>query len=232
MNKPYVAAIIVAAGQGTRMKTGVNKQYLLLKGKPILAHTLQTFEKCEAINEIIVVVGKTERAKCLQEIIKPYRYKKVKKIVIGGATRQQSMYNGLRAVTPHTDIVITHDGARPLVHQQTLMESIEETLIHKATIVGVPVKDTIKMINQKGFVHSTPKRDLLWTVQTPQSFSYHLIMEAHQKAHEEGFIGTDDATLVERIGHPIKIIKGKYGNIKITTPEDLIMAEAILNIRR
>ncbi|RBP44850.1 2-C-methyl-D-erythritol 4-phosphate cytidylyltransferase [Garciella nitratireducens] len=232
MNKPYVTAIIVAAGQGTRMKAGVNKQYLLLQGKPILAHTIQVFERCELIHEVIVVVGKNEKLKCLQEIIRPYGYEKVKRIVIGGDTRQQSMYNGLKAVTPHTDIVITHDGARPLIHQEILKKSIQETQIHKATIVGVPVKDTIKMINENGFVHTTPKRDLVWIVQTPQSFSYGLIIEAHERAYKESFIGTDDATLVERIGHPIKIIKGEYDNIKITTPEDLIMAEAILNIQR
>lgn len=231
MKKPYVAAIIVAAGQGTRMKAGVNKQYLHLRGKPILAYTLEIFEECSEINEIFVVVAENERGKCLQEVIKPYGYKKVKKIVLGGATRQESVYNGLKAATTNIDIIITHDGARPLIHKQTLVRNIQETLVHKAAIVGVPTKDTIKMIDSKGFVDNTPKRDLLWSVQTPQGFSYEVLMEAHKKALEGGFIGTDDAMLVERIGYPIKIIKGTYDNIKITTPEDLIIAEAILGIR-
>lgn len=231
MKKTYVTAIIVAAGQGTRMKAGINKQYLHLQGKPILAYTLEVFEKCSEIDEILVVVGENEREKCFQEVIKPYGYKKIKKMVLGGATRQESVYNGLKAITTNTDIVITHDGARPLVHKQTLRNSIQETLIHKGIIVGVPAKDTIKMINVKGFVDSTPKRDLLWSVQTPQGFSYELLMDAHEKALKDGFVGTDDAMLVERIGYPIKMIKGTYDNIKITTPEDLIIAEAILNIR-
>lgn len=231
MKKPYVAAIIVAAGQGTRMKAGVNKQYLHLHGKPILAYTLEAFEECSAIDEIFVVVGENEREKCFQEVIKPYGYKKIEKVVLGGATRQESVYNGLKEITTDIDIVITHDGARPLIHKQTLISSIQETLIHKGTIVGVPAKDTIKILNSKGFVDNTPKRDLLWSVQTPQCFSHEILMQAHKRALKDGFIGTDDAMLVERMGYPIKMIKGTYDNIKITTPEDLIIAEAILNIR-
>lgn len=231
MDKHYVAAIIVAAGQGKRMETDINKQYLLLKGKPILAHTINVFENCALIDEIIVVVGEHEKAKCLYNIIKPYGFKKVKKLIAGGQTRQQSMYNGLKEVSTNTDVVITHDGARPLIHEFILQKSIKETLVHKATIVGVPVKDTIKMVNSEGIVNNTPQRDLLWTVQTPQVFSYKLLLKAHKAALEEGYVGTDDAMLVERIGHPIKLIKGKYDNIKITTPEDLIIAEAIINIR-
>jgi 2-C-methyl-D-erythritol 4-phosphate cytidylyltransferase len=231
MDNNYVAAIIVAAGQGKRMKTDINKQYLLLEGKPILAHTINVFENCNLIDEIIVVVGEHEKAKCQYNIIKQYDFKKVKKLITGGQTRQQSMYNGLKEVSTNTDIVITHDGARPLIHENIIQKSIKETLIHKATVVGVPVKDTIKMVDSKGFVNNTPPRDLLWTVQTPQSFSYQLLKNAHKAAYEEGFIGTDDAMLVERIGHPIKLIKGKYDNIKITTPEDLIIAESIINIR-
>lgn len=231
MDNNYVAAIIVAAGQGKRMKTDINKQYLLLEGKPILAHTINVFEKCTLIDEIIVVVGEHEKAKCLYNIIKKYSFKKVKKLITGGETRQQSMYNGLKEVSTNANIVITHDGARPLINETIIQKSIMETLVHKATIVGVPVKDTIKMVDSEGLVSNTPQRDLLWTVQTPQSFSYQLILDAHKAAFEEGFIGTDDAMLVERLGHPIKLIKGKYDNIKITTPEDLIIAESIINIR-
>lgn len=230
MTKPYVSAIVVAAGRGTRMQANTNKQYLLLKGKPILAHTLHVFEKCKLIDEIIVVVGENEKYHCLQHVIKPYSYKKIKSLITGGATRQHSMYNGLREVNPKADIVLTHDGARPLVHQQTLNKSIQETLVHKATVVGVPVKETIKMINGEGFVDTTPKRDLLWSVQTPQTFLYDILLKAHKQAMEEGFIGTDDGMLVERMGYPIKMIKGQYDNIKITTPDDLIIAESIINM--
>ncbi|MCR1898709.1 2-C-methyl-D-erythritol 4-phosphate cytidylyltransferase [Irregularibacter muris] len=231
MSKPYVSAVIVAAGQGTRMKASTNKQYLMLKGKPILAHTLSVFEKSTLVDEVLVVVGEHEKSQCLQKVIKYYGYKKVKKLVTGGETRQQSMYNGLKEVNPRADIVITHDGARPLVHEYTIQTSIAETLIHKATVVGVPVKETIKIVDAKHFVENTPKRDVLWSVQTPQTFTYDLLMEAHQKALQEGFIGTDDGMLVERLGYPIKMIKGQYDNIKITTPEDLIIAESIINIR-
>lgn len=231
MDPYYIVAIIVAAGQGKRMKTNLNKQYLLLKGKPILAHTINIFESCIFIDEIIVVVGENEKAKCLDNIIKPYGFKKVRKIIIGGKTRQQSMYNGLKEVSNYADMVITHDGARPLIQQSILQESIKQTIIHKATIIGVPVKNTIKTIDSKGFVKNTLSRNLLWAVQTPQSFSYSLLLNAHKKAFEEGFVGTDDATLVERIGHPIKMIKGNGDNIKITTPEDLLIAECIIDRR-
>src|SRR5690554_4506987 len=230
MKNHYIAAIIVAAGKGTRMNAQINKQYLFLHGKPILAHTLDAFENCELIDEIIVVVGEQEMEVCMRDIVHGYGYKKIKKLVVGGETRQQSMYNGLSEVSSECNIVITHDGARPLVTQDTIHRSIEKTIEYKATVIGVPVKETIKTIDSKGFVKNTPQRDLLWTIQTPQSFTYSLLLQAHKKALEEGFEGTDDAMLVENLGHPIKIIKGHYENIKITTPEDLFMAESILNI--
>ncbi|MPW26806.1 2-C-methyl-D-erythritol 4-phosphate cytidylyltransferase [Alkalibaculum sp. M08DMB] len=230
MPRPFVSSIIVAAGSGSRMQAGVNKQYLYLSGKPVLAHTLLAFEKCELVDEIILVIGKKDIDICKEEVIRNYKIKKVKLLVEGGDTRQDSMYSGLKEVNPKADIVITHDGARPLIHQNTLIKCIEGTLEHKATIVAVPVKDTIKIVDDELNVKNTPKRSTLWTVQTPQTFDYDLLMKAHKQAVEDNFIGTDDAMLVERLNQPVKIIKGHYDNIKITTPEDLIMAESIIKI--
>lgn len=230
MPKPFVSSIVVAAGNGSRMKAGINKQYLYLNGKPVLAHTLTAFQKCQLIDEIILVVGKNDEEICKKEVIKPYKINKIKVIVSGGKTRQESMYKGLLKVNPKSDIVITHDGARPLIHQSTLIKCIETTLEHKATIVAVPVKETIKVVDEDNNVKDTPQRSTLWSVQTPQTFEYNLLINAHEKAIEEDFTGTDDAMLVERLNHPIKVIKGFYDNIKITTPEDLIMAESIIQI--
>ncbi len=232
MKEHYVAAVIVAAGKGTRMNVPVNKQYLLLHGKPILAHTLEVFENSKLIDEIILVVGEHETNRCMRDVVNPYGFKKIKKLVVGGKTRQQSMYNGLLEVSTGCDIVVTHDGARPLVDPETIHRSIKKTVEFKATVVGVPVKETIKIMDSDGFVDSTPQRDRLWTIQTPQTFAYPLLMEAHRKALVDGYEGTDDAMLVENLGHPIKIIKGYYENIKITTPEDLLIAESIININR
>ncbi|MBF7095513.1 2-C-methyl-D-erythritol 4-phosphate cytidylyltransferase [Alkalibacter sp. M17DMB] len=230
MGKPYVSAIIVAAGTGSRMKAGINKQYLFLNGKPVLAHTLIAFEKCAMIDEIILVINKNDFSICEKDVIRANRLKKVKYMVEGGSSRQESMYNGIKKVHEKADIVLTHDGARPLIHQNTLLKSIEMTLEYGATIVAVPVKETIKVVNEDMEVASTPKRSELWTVQTPQTFSREILVKAHEKALEDGFVGTDDAMLVERLPFPIKIVKGHYDNIKITTPEDLIIAESIFQI--
>ncbi|MFZ7121527.1 MAG: 2-C-methyl-D-erythritol 4-phosphate cytidylyltransferase [Eubacteriaceae bacterium] len=230
MPKPYVSSIIVAAGSGSRMKAGVNKQYLYLNGIPVLARTLLAFQKCELIDEIILVIGRNDIELCNKEVIKPYRIKKIKGIVCGGTTRQESMYNGLKEVSKKSEIVLTHDGARPLIHQETLIKAIKGTIENGATIVAVPVKETIKIIDDDYNVNTTPQRSTLWSVQTPQTFKYKLLLDAHKKAIEDDYVGTDDSMLVERLNHPIKVIKGYYDNIKITTPEDLIMAESIIKI--
>lgn len=227
MEKSYVSAIIVAAGSGSRMKAGRNKQYLYLNGTPILAHTLRAFEKCSSIDEVVLVISSQDEAMCRREVLGPNRFHKVKAIAFGGETRQESMYNGLLRVHPKSEIIVTHDGARPLIHPRTLTQCVEETILHGATVVAVPVKETIKVVNEDLTVVDTPKRAQLWSVQTPQTFVKSLLLEAHQKASQDGFVGTDDAMLVERLGHPVKIVKGYYENIKITTPEDLILAESI-----
>ncbi|WKY47314.1 2-C-methyl-D-erythritol 4-phosphate cytidylyltransferase [Eubacteriaceae bacterium ES3] len=227
MHRKYISAIIPAAGQGRRMNAPINKQYLTLNGKPILAHTLEVFEKSELIDEIILVVNENEFRVCRQQVLKPYHFQKVK-MIQGGETRQESVYKGILASSEKADLVMVHDGARPLVQEKMIFESILETMEFGATTVGVPSKNTIKVIDEKGMVVSTPKRETLVEIQTPQTFLADLLRKAHEKAIKDDFSGTDDASLVEALPHPVKIVTGHYTNIKITTPEDLIIAESIL----
>ena len=229
--EPYVSAIILAAGKGTRMKAGINKQFLTLKGKPILAHTLIAFEKISAVDEIIAVISTDDYALFEKHILKKYRFSKVR-AVPGGKIRQESAYRGLLAVNPKCQIVMFHDGARPLIDKKTILKCIEETKTHHATIVGVPAKNTIKVVDQHGKVSYTPDRRFLYEVQTPQTFDYDLILKAYRTAIEEDAPATDDATLVERIGHSVKIFTGHYSNLKITTSEDLMTASAIIGLKR
>ncbi|MBU4440779.1 MAG: 2-C-methyl-D-erythritol 4-phosphate cytidylyltransferase [Acetobacterium sp.] len=227
MEKTLTSVIIPAAGLGRRMNATISKQYLTLMGKPILAHTLDVFERCPLISEIILVINPDEFELCQEQVLSGYPYTKIK-LVSGGATRQQSVYNGLAAVMPNAQIVMAHDGARPLIQESVIKKSIEETIRHQATVVGVPAKNTIKVINDAGFVEHTPDRNYLVEIQTPQTFAYELLKKAHQNARELGIEGTDDAFLVERLNVPVKIVIGDYTNIKITTPEDLVIAESIM----
>lgn len=228
----YISAIIAAAGQGKRMNQKINKQYLNLYDKPILAHTIEVFEKCLFIDEIIIVSHPDEVAYCKENIIKPYGFKKVKKVVSGGTERQESIFNGLKAVDKACNIVTIHDGARPFIKEEHILDSIDEAIKYKAVGVGVPVKDTIKVVNEEKYIMNTPDRKFLWAIQTPQTFDYHLLMKAHKKAIEDTYLGTDDTVLVERMNQKVKMIIGSYDNIKITTPEDLYLGEAILRHRK
>ena len=228
MKKVYTSVVIPAAGQGRRMKASINKQYLTLRGRPILSYTLDVFERCALIDEIVLVVNRDEVKICRQQVLTPYGYKKVR-LAVGGDTRQKSVYAGLKAVDSRTQIVLIHDGARPLIQEETIVKSIYETLEHKATVVAVPAKNTIKVVGQDGMVSHTPDRATLYEIQTPQSFDYGLILDAHARAVADGFEGTDDASLTERLGIPVKIVLGHYNNIKITTPEDLIIAESMID---
>ncbi|WP_373482486.1 2-C-methyl-D-erythritol 4-phosphate cytidylyltransferase [Acetobacterium sp.] len=227
MKKPLTSVIIPAAGLGRRMNASVSKQYLQLNGKPILAHTLDAFENCSMIDEIVLVINSEELDLCQNQVIGAYPYTKVK-LVAGGNTRQESVYAGLQAVNSKTRIVLIHDGARPLIRESVIRRCIEETIKHRATVVGVAAKNTIKVINEDGFVEHTPDRNYLVEIQTPQTFDYDLIKEAHNKARESGVVGTDDAFLVEWLKIKVKIVVGDYTNIKITTPEDLTIAESII----
>lgn len=228
-NKICISAVIVAAGKGSRMNMDINKQYIEIGGIPVLARTIQAFEDCESINEVVLVVNEQDIVYCKQSIVELYELYKVKSIVAGGGTRQQSVYNGLCEVNGNCGIVLIHDGARPFVKTESLLDSINAAYEFGASCVAVPAKDTVKRADENGFVVETPDRGSLWYIQTPQTFSYPLIMEAHRKAAEDNFTGTDDAVLVERLGHPMKLVMGSYDNIKITTKEDLAIAEAIVS---
>lgn len=223
-----VAAIIVAGGSGKRMGMNIKKQFIELDKKPILAHTIEAFNKCRVIDEIIVVVGKEDKEKVKAEIIDRYGYHKVTQIVEGGAERQDSVYNGLMAVKDGVQYVMIHDGARPFISEEIVEKSLSMTKEKQATVVAVPVKDTIKVVNEECEVEDTPMRSTLWSVQTPQSFKKELLIEAYAYAKERNLTVTDDSMLVEAYGKKVYVVEGDYNNIKITTPEDLVLGQAIL----
>lgn len=217
-------AIIVAAGKGERIKSKFPKQFLNLGKKPILAHTIEKFEKSRFVDEIVVVVPKDYLSFCSKEIIDKFELSKVKKIVGGGKERQDSVLKGLKATKSNTDIVLIHDGVRPLVKTQKINKIIEICRKEGPVIFALPIKETIKRV-EKNRVITTLDRNKIWTVQTPQAFPYQLIMHAYKEADRDKFIGTDDSQLVERMGIAVRVIKGDEDNIKITTMEDLKIAE-------
>jgi 2-C-methyl-D-erythritol 4-phosphate cytidylyltransferase len=226
-----VIALVPAAGMGKRMGAEINKQYLLLAGKPILAHTLQVFEDAPFIDDVYVITPEAEIPYCREHVVERHGLTKVRDIVPGGAERQHSVMNGLLAVAGASDddVVLIHDGVRPFVPVRVLERAVEVARSHDGALVAVPAKDTIKVV-VNGIVRETPPREELWLAQTPQAFRYSVIRAAHEIAAAEMFLGTDDASLVERMGKDIHIVMGDYRNIKITTPEDLVLAEAFLRI--
>jgi 2-C-methyl-D-erythritol 4-phosphate cytidylyltransferase len=221
-------AVIVAAGKGTRMNLDQNKQFINIAGIPVLARTISAFEECPDIDEIVIVINKNDLVYCKHEIVDRYGFKKIKSIAAGGEERHNSVYNGLSQLDTSCGIVLIHDGARPFVDQSSIERSIEAADEYGAACVAVKVKDTIKTSDAREFINGTPDRSRLWQAQTPQSFRYEIIMEAYKNAIKEGWESTDDSALVERMGHHIKLVPGNYLNIKITTQEDLILAEAIV----
>jgi len=224
-------AVIVSAGKGHRFMEGRKKQFHLLTGKPILAHTLDKFETCPLIHSILLVVGQEDMDYCMKEIIEKYHYRKISQIVPGGKRRQESVKNGIDALSKDVEVVVIHDGVRPFVTKAMIEESIHSAIRYGAVVVAMPVKETIKMAHSDGTVLKTLDRESLWQIQTPQTFQVHLIKEAYHKAAEEGFIGTDDASLVERLGVKVHILPGSYTNIKITTTEDLMLAHLFLKMK-
>ena len=230
-NEKLVSVVIVAAGLGKRMKSKINKQYLLLKDKPILAHTIKAFEENKYVDEIIVTTRSDEREYCKENIVEKYGFKKVEAIVSGSVERQDSVYNGLKSCNKETSVVLIHDGVRPFIKDQEISDIIHETIEKDACVTGVKVKDTIKIIDNDNFIIDTPNRENLWAVHTPQAFSYELILGAHEKCKREEWIVTDDSMLVEKLGIKVKMLEGSYDNIKITSPEDLYVAESILEKR-
>jgi len=234
MVKMKTCAVVLAAGQGKRMNANVAKQYLLLKEKPVLFYSLSAFEKSE-VDEIVLVVGAGEIDYCRREIVEQYRFQKVKAIVQGGAQRYHSVANGLKACG-RCDVVLIHDGARPFVNDGIIQRAIDGAEKYQACIVGMPVKDTIKIASGDHYIESTPDRNYVWMIQTPQAFRYNLIAPAYEKLLEQedvlrrkGVNITDDAMVAEYFtGQKIKIVEGSYQNIKITTPEDLKIAESFM----
>lgn len=224
-------AIIPAAGVGKRMGLQRGKPFLLLGGRPILVHTLEVFEKEKEISEIILVVSPEELEYSAEEIVEKYKLNKVKRIVPGGKERQDSVYNGFKAIRNPVKYVMIHDGVRPFVTGRLLRGSIEMAKTKGGVVVAVPVKDTIKKVSKEGIIEETLERRNLWAIQSPQVFKYEIINKAYLKAYQDEFYGTDDASLVERIGHKVEVLMGSYENIKITTQEDLVLAEMILRGR-
>lgn len=229
-DKKHCTAIVLAAGQGKRMKSDVQKQYLQLEGKPVLFYCLNTFEKSEIIDEILLVVGNGEEEYCRKEICQKYGIHKVKNIVAGGKERYHSVFSGLQHMG-QTDYVFIHDGARPFVTENMILDCYQEVQKHSACVVGMPVKDTIKIVDEDGFSNYTPKRESVWLVQTPQVFDAKLISEAYGRLMEnENPDITDDAMVVETVmNRKVKLVKGSYKNIKLTTPEDLLIAKEFID---
>ncbi len=227
-----VVAIIVAAGSGKRMGRSTKKQFLSIGSKPILAYTLDVFDSIDKVDRIVLVIPKGWGTYCWKEIIEKYAYRKyieVIEVIGGGARRQDSVACGLALVPSDYEIVVIHDGVRPFVTRKMVVESIANARKFGACVVAVPVTDTVKMVKRKGIIDRTLPREYLWRVQTPQTFRLSLIKKAYTKAFKDRFYGTDDAQLVERINKPVKVISGDYRNIKITTKEDLILAERLLS---
>jgi 2-C-methyl-D-erythritol 4-phosphate cytidylyltransferase len=221
------SVVIVAAGTGSRMNMNINKQFIKLYDKEVIAYTIDAFYNNENIDEIVVVIREDEEEFFVEHIINKYMYKNIK-IAYGGKERQDSVYNGLKRLDYNCNIVIVHDGARPFIPKTVLDESIREANLNNAVVVGVPVKDTIKVIDNNNIVRDTPNRKHLWAVQTPQVFNYKVLMDAYENAYNKDYYGTDDAMLVEYLGQEVKMIMGSYENIKITTKEDISFGEQIL----
>lgn len=233
MERRLCTAIVLSAGQGKRMGTTVQKQYIELLGKPVVYYALETFQKSELIDDIIMVVGKGQKEYCRREIIERYCISKVSKIVEGGAERCDSVQNGLREIG-HDGYVFIHDGARPFVTQEIVERVYQAVCRYPACVAGMPVKDTIKIADEEMFTKETPDRRLLWQVQTPQAFSVPLIKSAYEKlADSQDIQVTDDTMAAEKmLGRKSKLIEGSYENIKITTSEDLEIAEMFLRRRK
>jgi len=227
-----IVAIVLAAGEGKRMGSGIPKQYMIIKSRPMVYHSLKTFQESE-VDEIVLVTGIDEIEYCQKYIVDKYKFSKVKKIVPGGCERYESVYMGLQAIE-EADYVLIHDGARPMINQKIVFDSIRGAIKYGACVVGVPAKDTIKVVDEGEYAKETPSRKTLWIVQTPQSFEFQLVKSAYEKLIESGdTTATDDAMAVEQYsGHKVKLIMGSYDNIKITTPEDVRISKAFFRTRK
>ena len=227
-----IVAVVPAGGAGKRMGAGTPKQFLMLDGAPMMLHALRVLDRAPSVTEVILVVPKQERDRALTEVVERYGLKKVLKVVPGGATRQESVHHGLNEVDEDVEIVVVHDAVRPFVTEDLIERSIEAARKHGGAIAAVPMKDTPKQAGPDRLIQRTLDRAGLWLAQTPQTFRRALVVEAYRKAAIAHVHATDDAALVERLGHAVAIVEGNWENIKITTPEDMILAEAILAARK
>jgi len=223
----------VAAGTGERMNSIIPKQFLPVLGKPVLAHTIDTFEKSPFIDEIIVVINKNHEKPFQEQILSKVQNNKVLRYVFGGNTRQDSVYAGLELIFDRSnDYVLIHDGVRPLVGEDILKRSVEGVVKYGAVCCAIPSVDTLKICKNNSYIESTLERSIVWRAQTPQSFKISIIWEAIQKAKADGFFATDDSALVERLGIPVYLVMGSEDNFKITTPQDFIQAEEKLRWKK
>lgn len=239
MHKDNCTAIVLSAGQGKRMKTAVQKQYIELEGKPVIYYTLKAFQDSGIIGDIVLVVGEGQEKFAREEIADKYHFTKVSAIVAGGAQRYDSVWQGLKAVQrlnapSQSSYVFIHDGARMFVDEGIIRRGYETVSRYRACVAGMPSKDTVKIVDDDGFAVQTPKRKYVWAVQTPQIFETSLITEAYFRLMQEQDIDvTDDAMVVEQMLHlPVRLFEGSYENIKITTPEDLEIAKEFLKKRQ
>ena len=224
----WVAAVVPAGGYGTRMGNETPKQFLQLGDVPLLVHALRVFESSRTIAEIIVVVPHDTVTDCQNELLPRFALSKISKVIAGGARRQDSVWNGLQAVDARTEIVLVHDAVRPFVTDTMVESVIDGARTHGAAIVAIPLHDTVKRAAPDGMIETTLDRQRLWLAQTPQAFRIELLREAHRSSRQAGVEATDDAFLVERVGHRVSIVNGSIDNFKVTRPEDLVMGEAIL----
>jgi 2-C-methyl-D-erythritol 4-phosphate cytidylyltransferase len=222
-----VVAVIVGAGEGKRFGPNGRKQFAKVNGKPLIAYTIEPFEKSEVVDDIVLVVPRESTDWVKEEIIDPLGFKKVRSVVAGGESRQQSVLNGLKALSSETEKVIIHDAVRPLVGEPIIKRVLDAAKKTGAAITAVPAKDTVKEV-ESGDVIGTLDRRLIWLAQTPQCFGYDIIMEAHRQATSENFEATDDAELVEKYGSKVMVAVGSYANLKVTSPEDLPLLEYFL----
>jgi 2-C-methyl-D-erythritol 4-phosphate cytidylyltransferase len=222
----FTSVIIPAAGAGERMGAAVSKQFLLLLGKPIIIHTLERFQMCGAVNEIIIAVQPSSRQQ-VESLIGEFHLSKATRIVEGGKRRQDSVSNALSHLNPQAEVVIVHDAVRPFIRQKTILDSVDKAISYSAAVVAVRVKDTIKVGTDEGRFERTLDRSVLWLAQTPQTFRRQVLIDAYEKASRERIDATDDASLVELLNIRPAIVEGSFENIKITTPDDLDFANVV-----
>ncbi|MDD7363333.1 MAG: 2-C-methyl-D-erythritol 4-phosphate cytidylyltransferase [Peptoniphilus sp.] len=225
-----VCALIAAAGMGKRMRISQNKQYLPIHGKPMIRHTLEAFDRLDVVDFIVLLIREGEEL-MMRNILKDMEHKHPIHIVLGGEERQDSIWQGLQFLKNFDGIVLTHDGARPFVTEEEILSVIEGTEESGACCLMTPMKDTVKISDDGNWASFTPDRSKLFAIQTPQGFKKSILVGAYEQAFDEGYYGTDDCSLVEKTGQKVRLIRGSYKNIKITTPEDLIFADAIYTDR-